>query len=151
MALLTNVGNLLDMGRLNRAGFGALARVAPVEPGLDQSFCAMCPVFPLASEGRVRGVRPIAIALVVLQCGWIAWSVKRRPWRSRKANTVSLSSALLWAAVVFFALPIVAQMPPSLMSDVMPDLAAMIDASVVIALAWAFARVVVRSDRFGRP
>jgi len=150
LVLLTNAGNLLDMPRLNRVAFGALARLMEVEVDLDSSSCAMCPVFPLEQQRTVQAVRPIAVALVVLQCCWIAWSVKRRRWRSSNANTLSLASALLWAALVLFAFPLVAQMPPSVMNDVLPDLADVIDASVAIALAWAFVRVVVRSDRFGR-
>jgi CubicO group peptidase (beta-lactamase class C family) len=150
IVLLTNAGNLLEMPRLNRLAFGALARLMGGEVDLDQSFCAMCPVFPLAQESTAQALRPVAVALVVSQCCWIAWSVKRRRWRSSKANTLSLAVALLWAALVLFAFPLLAQMPPSVMSDLVPDLADVIDASMVIALAWAFVRVVVRSDRFGR-
>jgi CubicO group peptidase (beta-lactamase class C family) len=150
MVLLTNAGNLLEMPRLNRVAFGALARLMGREVDLDRSFCAMCPVFPLAQESMVQALRPVGVALVVLQCCWIAWSVKRRRWRSSKANTLSLAVALLWAALVLFAFPLVAQMPPSVMKDVMPDLADVIDASVAIALAWALVGVVVRSDRIGR-
>ena len=61
-----------------------------------------------------------------------------------------MSFALLWAGGESFAFPVLAQTPPSVTRDVMPDLAAVIDASVAIALAWAFVRVVVRSDRFER-
>jgi CubicO group peptidase (beta-lactamase class C family) len=150
IVVLTNAGNLLDLPRLNRTAFGALARLIPGEVDLGSSFCAMCPVLPLAEERAVRAIRPIAVVLIIAQCAWIAWSAKRRRWRSSKANTVSLSLALLWAAVVLFVFPVVAQMPPSVMSAVVPDLADVVDASVAIALVWAFARIVVRSDRFGR-
>jgi CubicO group peptidase (beta-lactamase class C family) len=150
LVLLVNAGNLLELPRLNRMAFGALARLIGREVDLDPSICAMCPVFPLGQESTVQAVRPIAVALVVLQCCWIAWSAKRRRWRSSKANTLSLAMALLWAASVLFAFPLVAQMPPSVMNDLMPDLADVINASVAIALAWAVVRVVVRSDRFGR-
>ena len=150
IVILTNVGNVLDMPRLNRTAFGALTRLVTAVAVPDSLSCAMCPVSPLASESTVRALRPIAVALVVLQCCWIAWSVIQRRWRSRKGNVRSASSALLWAGWVFFALPLIAQMPPSVMRDIMPDLAAAIHGSVVIALAWAFARIVVRSVRPGR-
>ena len=148
IVILANAGNMLDMPRLNAAAFGALAQLGTGGAVQNPSFCAMCPVFPLASERAVLAVRPVAAAVVVVQCWWIALSVKKRRWRSRKGNIRSVSFALLWAGFVLFAFPLLAQTPPSVMSDVMPDLAAVIDASVVIALVWAFVRVVVRSDRF---
>src|SRR5512138_188890 len=129
IVMLTNVGNALDMPRLNRAAFGALTQLMGVEAGRDRSFCPMCPVSPLTSETMVRAIRPIAVVLVVLQCCWIAWSVTQRRWRSRKGNVRSVSFALLWAGFVFFALPLIAQMPPSVLGDLMPDLAALIYAS----------------------
>jgi CubicO group peptidase (beta-lactamase class C family) len=151
IVILTNAGNLLDMPRLNRAAFGALALLGGGTGDVtDPSVCALCPVSPLASESTVQAVRATAVAVLALQCGWIAWSVRRRRWRSRKANIRSMSFALLWAGFVLFALPVITQTPPSVVSDIMPDLAAVVDASVAIAIAWAFVRVVVRSDRFGR-
>lgn len=150
IVMLTNVGSVLDMPRLNRAAFGALGRLVGVDTVPGQSLCPMCPVSPQASERTVQALRPIAVVLVVLQCCWIAWSVRQRRWRSRKGNIRSVSFALLWAGLVLFALPLVAQTPPSVMRDLMPDLAALIYASVSIALGWALVRLVVRSDRLGR-
>jgi len=150
IVMLTNVGNVLDMPRLNRAAFGALTQLVGVEAAPDPAFCAMCPVSPLTSERTVRALRPVAAVLVVLQCCWIAWSVTQRRWRSRKGTVRSVSFALLWAGMVLFAFPLVAQMPPSVVRDLMPDLAALIYANVSIALGWALVRVVVRSDRLGR-
>lgn len=150
IVMLTNVGNVLDMPRLNRAAFGVLMQLAGGDAAPDPAFCAMCPVSPPTSERTVRALRPVAAVLVVLQCCWIAWSVTQRRWRSRKANIRSVSFALVWAGLVLFALPLVAQMPPSVMRDLMPDLAALIYASVSIGLGWALVRIVVRSDRLGR-
>lgn len=150
IVMLTNVGNVLDMPRLNRAAFGALTQLMGVEAAPDASVCPMCPVSPLTSESTVRALRPIAAVLVVLQCCWIVWSVSQRRWRSRKGNIRSVSFALLWAGLVLFALPLIAQTPPSVLSDLMPDLAALIYTSVSIAAGWALVRVVVRSDRLGR-
>ena len=150
IVILTNVGNALDIPRLNRAAFGALTQLVGGDAAPDPAFCAMCPVSPLTSEGTVRALRPVAAVLVVLQCCWIAWSVTQRRWRSRQGNIRSVSVALVWAGMVLFALPLVAQMPPSVMRDLMPDLAALIYASVSIALGWALVRLVVRSDRLGR-
>ena len=150
IVILANAGNMLDLPHLNRAAFGALAQLGISGVGQNASFCAMCPVFPYVSERTMSSVRPVAAAVLVLQCCWIVWSVRKRRWRSTKRNVRSVSCALLWAGFVLFAFPLLTQTPPSVMSDVMPDLAAVIDASVAIALAWALVRVVVRSDRFGR-
>jgi hypothetical protein len=150
IVILANAGNMLDMPHLNRAAFGALARLGTSGAAQNALGCAMCPVFPYVSERTVSAVRPVAAAALLLQCCWIAWSVRKKRWRSRPGNIRSVSFALLWAGFVLFAFPLLAQTPPSVMRDVMPDLAAIIDASVSIALAWALVRVVVRSDRFGR-
>lgn len=144
IVLLTNVGNVLDLPSLNRSALGTLRQLegggAP-----DPAFCAMCPMAPLVSETHVRALRPLAAGVVLLQCGWIAWSIRQRQWRSRKENIRSVSFALLWAGLWYFAFPLIAQIPPSVMGDVMPDLRAALDASVAIALAWALIRVVARS------
>lgn len=145
IAILTNVGNVFDMPRLNRAAFGALARLWPGDTLSDAAFCPMCPVSPRASESSVAAARPLAVALIVIQCCWIACSAARQRWRSRRANVRSVSLALIWAGLVFFAFPLLAQMPPSVMRDVMPDLAAIVDGSVAIALGWALIRVAVHS------
>lgn len=145
MVILTNVGNLLDMPRLNRAAFGGLMRLLAADAGLDPVSCPMCPAYPRVPGGAVLAVRPTAMGLLALQCGWIAWSVTKRRWRSKRGNVRSLALAVCWGTSVLFLLPLVARMPLSVMSDFMPDLAAVVYASVAIALAWAFVRAALAS------
>ncbi len=143
MVMLTNVGDMLDMPRLNGAAFGALTRLLAADPGLHPQVCGMCPVYPRVPGGAILALRPIAIVLLLLQCSWMVWSGMKRRWHAKRGNVVSLSLAVVWAAFVLLLVPLAAQMPLSVLNNLMPDLAAVIYASVAITLAWAVVRLAV--------
>lgn len=141
MVMLTNVGDMPDMPRLNGVAFGALTHLLAADAGTDPPVCGMCPVYPQVPGGAMLALRPIAIVLLLLQCAWMAWSGMKRRWRSTRGNMISLSLSVIWAAVVLFIAPRAAQLPLSMLNHLMPDLAALVYGSVAIAVVWSLVRV----------